>query len=94
MIKINANKTHLPAYALPSPSLTHSPQMGIKIITQFIIAHLRLAFLGHPLPCLPHLLLDLLLTLVVTVVAAIVAIQPTVMIAASVVVPPSATLFL
>ena len=63
--------------------------MGIEISSQFIIAHLRLTFLGHPLPCLPHLLLDLLLlTLVITVIAAIVVIQPTVMIAASVVVPP------
>jgi hypothetical protein len=69
-------------------AFTHPPQMGIKISTQFIIAHLRLTFLCHPLPCLPHLLLDLLLTLIVTVVAAIVAIQPTVMIAASVVFPP------
>jgi len=62
--------------------------MGIKISTQFIIAHLRLTFLGHPLSCLPHLLLDLLLTLIITVVTAIIVIQPTVMIAASVVVPP------
>jgi hypothetical protein len=63
--------------------------LGIKISSQFIIAHLRLKFLGHPLPCLPHLPLDLLLTLVVvqpTVVAAIVDIYPTV-IAASIAVP-------
>jgi hypothetical protein len=32
----------------------HPPQLGIKISKQFIIAHLRLTFLGHPLPCLPH----------------------------------------
>ena len=66
------------------------PQLGIKISTHFIIAHLRLTLLGHPLPCLSHLILDLLLTLAVihpTVVAAIVDVHPTV-VAASIVIAP------
>ena len=77
-------------------AIAHPPQSGIKISTQFIIAHLRLMFFGHPLPSLLHLLLNLLLTLVVvhpTVVAAIVVVHPMV-VAASIVVPPRCNIVL
>jgi hypothetical protein len=57
---------------------------------QFIITHLS------PLPCLPHLLLNLLLTLVIIqpmVIATIADIHPTV-VATSVVVPPHCNIVL